>query len=163
MWHWGWGYLLGSQFLEAACVTQFGRTRVLRTASAAFALAKIFQHLALREGDDNLGFFQRLRIDFHSEMFRNQSPKACNVQPGLLGLIGEERARADPEFRERFEIFLVSAGDRVFLSAFDSKAVFSRRKRPDFFHERGVHEHRSVDADESMGFEPFCHHRNRLT
>jgi len=77
-------------------------------------------------------------------------------------LAGEEGARADPEFREGFEICLVSAGDGIFVSALDSKAVFSRRKRPDFFYKRCVHEHRSVDADESVGFELFCHHRNRL-
>jgi hypothetical protein len=77
-------------------------------------------------------------------------------------LAREEGARSDPEFREGFEICLVRAGDGVFLSALDSKAVFSRRKRPDFFYKRSVHEHRSVDADESVGFELFCHHRNRL-
>jgi len=78
-------------------------------------------------------------------------------------LAREEGARADPEFREGFEICLVSAGDGVFLSALDPKAIFSRRKRPDFFYKRGVHEHRPVDANESVGFEFFCHHRNRLT
>src|SRR6185312_171529 len=88
--------------------------------------------------------------------------KDCGTATGLLGLT-RERARADPEFREVFEIFLVSAGDRVFLSAVDSKTVFSGRKRSDFFYKRGVYEHRSVDADESMGLELFCHIRDRPT
>src|SRR5579862_3573252 len=75
----------------------------------------------------------------------------------------KERARTDPEFREGFQILLVSAGNRVFLSALDSEAVFSGRKRPDFFHEQGVHEHRSVDANKSVSFELPCHYGNRLT
>ncbi len=77
--------------------------------------------------------------------------------------IGGERGRPDPEIREGVEIFLVSAGDGIFLSALDSQAVSSRRKRPDFFYQQDVYEHRSVNANESVGLERFRHDRNRLT
>ena len=97
----------------------------------------------------------------HHFLLSRSTPKTATRQPELLGLTGE-RACADPEFREAFEIFLVSACDGVFLSTVDSKTVFSRRKRSDFFYKRGVYEHRSVDADEAMGFELFCHIRDRL-
>jgi hypothetical protein len=93
---------------------------------------------------------------------KHSTLKTATPQPELLALT-RERARADPEFREAFEIFLVSACDGVFLSTVDSETVFSRRKRSDFFYKRGVYEHRSVDSDESMGFELFCHIRDRLT
>ncbi|HEY2471399.1 MAG TPA: hypothetical protein VGI45_26645 [Terracidiphilus sp.] len=61
----------------------------------------------------------------------------------LRNLIGGERAGPYPEIREGVEIFLVSAGGGVFLSALDSQPVVSRRKRPDFFYQQDVHEHRS--------------------
>jgi len=92
-----------------------------------------------------------------------QKPQQQDVSRARSGLTRKECASTDPEFREGFEIFLVSAGNRLFLAAFDSKAVFPRRKRPDFLYKRSVHEHRSVDTNESAGFEPFCHHLNRLT
>src|SRR6516162_10875890 len=76
---------------------------------------------------------------------------------------GEERSCADPELCEGFEISLERAGDGIFLAALDSKAVFSRWKRADFFYKRGVHERRSVDADKSMPVERFCSHGNRPT
>jgi hypothetical protein len=79
------------------------------------------------------------------------------------GLTREERSCADPELRKGFETLPISASDGIFLAALDSQAIFSRREGPDLFHKRSVHEHRSVDADESMGFEHFCHDRNRLT
>src|SRR5215831_12394755 len=89
-------------------------------------------------------------------LLKRSTPKIATRQPELLGLT-RERARADPEFREAFEVFLVSACDGVFLSTVDSKTVFPRRKRSDFFYKRGVYKHRSVDADESMSFKLFCH------
>jgi hypothetical protein len=92
-----------------------------------------------------------------------ETPRSRDHSLLTNGLIGGERARPDPEIGEGVEIFLVSAGDGVFLSALDSQAVFSRRKRPDFFYQQDVHEHRSVNANESVGFERFCHDRNRLT
>src|SRR5437762_1898854 len=98
----------------------------------------------------------------HHFLLSRSTPKTATRQPELLGLT-REGARADPELREAFEILLVSACDGVFLSTVDSKTVFSRRQRSDFFYKRGVYEHRSVDADESMGFELFCHIRDRLT
>jgi len=42
------------------------------------------------------------------------------------GLPGEEGIAANPEFREGLEIFLVGAGNCVFLSAFDPETIFSR-------------------------------------
>ena len=76
--------------------------------------------------------------------------------------LAREQAGADPEFREGLEILLVRACDGVFLTAFDLQAVFSRRKRPDFFYKRSIHKNRAVDADESVRFKPLCHHRNGL-
>jgi len=44
------------------------------------------------------------------------------VRPRLS--VGKELAGTDPEFRERPEVFLVSAGDRVVLSAFHLQTIF---------------------------------------
>jgi hypothetical protein len=104
----------------------------------------------------NIGV-SRVRKTVLDRMDESAPQKSVKNIRGLPGLTEEGRARADPEFREEFEIFPVNAGDHVFLSARDSKRVFSCRNRPDFFHKRSVHEHRSVDTDESVGFEPFGH------
>jgi len=42
-------------------------------------------------------------------------------------LFRKKRTATDPEFCEGFEILLVSAGDCVFLPAFNAKTILSRR------------------------------------
>ena len=95
-----------------------------------------------------------------SQKHPNSKPRSFFVNKWL---IGGERVRPDPEIRQGVEILLVSAGHGIFLPALDSQAVFSRRKRPDFFYQQDVYEDRSVNANESVGFERFREDRNRLT
>ena len=65
-------------------------------------------------------------------------------------LFHKELTATDPEFCERFEILRVTAGNRVFLPTFNTETTLSRRVRLDLYHERGIHERRSMDPNESV-------------
>jgi hypothetical protein len=80
----------------------------------------------------------------------------------LSMLLRKEHTATDPEFCEGFEILLVTASNRVFLPTFNAETVPSRRVRLDLYHKRGVHESRSMDANEAVRPQLFCHHRDRL-
>src|SRR5580692_12320738 len=77
-------------------------------------------------------------------------------------LFRKERTATDPEFCERFEIILVSAGNCVFLTTFNAESILCRRARLDLFHKRGIHQRRSMDPDDSVRLALFCHHRDCL-
>src|SRR5580692_1272305 len=66
----------------------------------------------------------------------------------------------DLEFREGFEILFVTAGNCIFLAAFKAETVLSGRVWLDLYHKRGIHQRRTIDSNESVWFELFCHHRD---
>src|ERR1700729_3518283 len=77
-------------------------------------------------------------------------------------LFRKEGAATDPEFCEGFEILLVTASNCVFLPTFNPKTILSRRVRLDLYHKRGIHQRRSMDPNESVRLQLFCHHRDGL-
>jgi hypothetical protein len=77
-------------------------------------------------------------------------------------LFRKERTATDPEFCEKFEILLVTASNYVFLPTFKAETILSRRLRLDLCHERGIHERRSMDPNESVWLQFFCHDRELL-
>src|SRR5215469_10467766 len=79
-----------------------------------------------------------------------------NPQP----LFREERTVTDAEFCQGFEILLVSTSNCVFLSTFNAETTVSRRVWLDLYHKRGIHERRSMDANESVRLQLFCHPRD---
>src|SRR6202162_1012698 len=76
-------------------------------------------------------------------------------------LFSKESTATDPEFCEGFEILLVTASNCVFLPTFNAETILSRRVRLDLYHKRGIHERRSMDPNESVRLQLFCHYRDR--
>ena len=75
--------------------------------------------------------------------------------PSMSGLFGKERTATDSEFCERFEILLVTTSNCEFLPTFNAETILSRRVRLDLYHERSIHERRSVDPNESVRLHLF--------
>ena len=80
----------------------------------------------------------------------------------MSGLFRKERTATDPEFCERFEGLLVTASNCAFLPPFNAETILSRRIRLDLCHDRGIHERRSMDPDESVWLQFFCRDRELL-
>src|SRR5215813_14157719 len=78
-------------------------------------------------------------------------------------LARDESVGANPEFCQGLQITLVSTGDCVFLASLDAKHVLSRGPRLNLFNEGTVHQHGSVYAYKSVGFQLFRHRRNRFS
>src|SRR5215467_4856379 len=75
-------------------------------------------------------------------------------------LFRDERTVTDPKFCEGFEILLVSTSNCVFLPASHAETTLSRRVWLDLYHKRGIHERRSMDPNESVRLQLFCHPRD---
>src|SRR6266852_9499978 len=71
----------------------------------------------------------------------------------ITRLFREEHTVTDPKFCEGFEILLVSTSNGVFLPTFNAETTLSRRVRLDLDYKRGIHERRSMDPNESVGFQ----------
>jgi hypothetical protein len=80
----------------------------------------------------------------------------------MSSLFRKERTATDPEFCEGFEVLPVTVGNCVFLSPFNAETILSRRVRLDLYYKRGIHERGSMDPNESVWLQLFCHHRNGL-
>src|SRR5260370_26347323 len=75
-------------------------------------------------------------------------------------LFHKELTATDPEFCEGFEILRVTARNCVFLPAFNAETILSRRVRLDLYNQTRIHERRSMDPNESVWLQLFCHHRD---
>jgi len=90
---------------------------VLLTRAMAPAIAALLTSLALT------GVFSCLIVHLSSLCGRTIRLQRAVDSP----LFRKKRTATDPEFCEGLEILLVSAGDCVFLPAFNAKSIFSRR------------------------------------
>src|ERR1700733_11908529 len=77
-------------------------------------------------------------------------------------LFRKEGTATDAEFCEGFEILLVTAGNCVFLPTFNPETILSRRVWLDLYHKRCIHQRRSMDPNESVRLQLFCHQRDGL-
>jgi hypothetical protein len=90
-----------------------------------------------------------------------ESVAGTQVQVASMSwLFGKESTATDPEFCEGFEILLVTVSNCVFLPTFNAETILSRRVRLDLYHKRGIHERGSMDPNESVRLQLFCHHRD---
>src|SRR5579864_2635931 len=83
----------------------------------------------------------------------------CHVV-SMYTLFREERTVTDPKFCEGFEILLVSTSNCVFLPTLNAETTLSRRVWLDLYNKRGIHERRSMDPNESVRLQFFCHPRD---
>src|SRR5580692_10619630 len=110
-----------------------------------------------------------------SDRNRRSIPQTSFAESARIGLEGarihvasmsrlfrKERTATNPEFCKGFEILLVTASNCVFLPTFNAETILSRRVRLDLHHKRGIHKHRSMDPNESVWLQLFCHHRDGL-
>jgi hypothetical protein len=89
-----------------------------------------------------------------------QTDKTHVHMVSMSRLFREERAVTDPKFCEGFEILLVKTSNCVFLPTFNAETTISRRVWLDLYHKRGIHEPRSMDLNESVRLQLFCHRRD---
>src|SRR6266567_5154628 len=75
-------------------------------------------------------------------------------------LFREERTVTNAKFCQGFEVLLVSTSHCVFLSTFNAEATLSGRVWLDLYHKRAIHERRSMDPNESVRLQLFCHSRD---
>src|SRR6266481_2879406 len=93
----------------------------------------------------------RARNNFRLPVIRSESVAGTRVHVASMSrLFRKESTATDPEFCEGLEILLVTASNCVFLPTFNAETILSRRVRLDLYHERGIHERRSMNPNESV-------------
>src|SRR5205085_12041728 len=89
-----------------------------------------------------------------------RSDTADAAYRSVTRLFRKEHTVADVKFCERLEVLLVIASNCVFLPAFNAETTLSCRVRLDLYHKRGIHERRTMDPNESVRLQLFCHPRD---
>src|ERR1700733_12615822 len=85
-----------------------------------------------------------------------ESVAGTHVQVASMSwLFSKESTATDPEFREGFEILLVTASNCVFLPTFNAETILSRRVL-DLYHKRDIHERISMDPNKTVRLQLFC-------